>query len=312
MSPKVSSRKLQSLGRSGSSFLLFSLPILFFIFIIFLVSIFLPWYQQDMGQRFLAPSLRHWMGTDALGRDVFARLVHGSMISLSLGVLATVVSFIFGFLLGGLAGWRGGWVGEVFLSVVDVFLAIPQLVFLILTKLALDLVLLDFSPNHRALLGILLGLGLLGWMVVARMVFFEVQLVKRQTFMAAGKALGKPSLSLLLEDVCPNIISALAVLFAFRISGNILYESFLSFIGLGVQAPYGSWGSLIADGLQHMQTAPHLALFPGLGLMLTLFCLQVWADKLQFHWGPKHHLGSLQDYGNRQMVRDPKRAPAAL
>ena len=227
------------------------------------------------------------LGTDSLGRDVLSRIIYGARMSMAVGIITALISMIIGTVYGGISGWVGGRLDAVMMRFVDILISIPSLVLLILVKVVFDSVNLFENPELKALTGMLLALSIVGWVTLARMVRGQVLQVKALTFIEASQALGVPSSLILIRHVLPNILGPIIVLLTFQIPSNILMESFLSFIGLGLQPPYSSWGVLAADGWRSMRHFPHLILFPSIALGLTMLAFNLFGDGLRDALDPK-------------------------
>lgn len=234
-----------------------------------------------------APSSRFWLGTDSLGRDVFSRIIYGARMSMAVGIFTAMISMVIGTIYGCISGWIGGRVDSIMMRTVDILISIPSLVLLVLVKVIFDSVNFFEDPELRALTGMLLALSVVGWVTLARVVRGQVLQVKELTFIEAAKALGSPSYMILLRHVFPNILGPIIVLLTFQIPSNILIESFLSFIGLGLQPPYSSWGVLAADGWRSMRSFPHLILYPSIALGFTMLAFNLFGDGLRDAFDPK-------------------------
>jgi peptide/nickel transport system permease protein len=230
-----------------------------------------------LAQRFSGPlrsdasGLWHLFGTDAFGRDVFARLLQAGRLSLLVGVAGALLSGVLGAVLGAVAGWRRGWLDQIITSISDTLQAIPRLV-LLLACAAL------WRPGIPTLLTVL---ALTGWMGVARLVRAEVTGLVHRDFVAAARLLGASEVRLLAGHVLPNAIAPALVATTLGIGSAILLESGLSFLGLGVQPPAPSWGNMIAGGREHLVTAPWIALAPGLAVVITVTTATIIGDWLQ-------------------------------
>ncbi len=246
-----------------------------------------PFDEQHIDDILKSPNGTYFFGTDRLGRDLFSRIIHGSRMSMAVGVFAAFMSLIIGCLYGAVSGWFGGVVDSLMMRVVDIIYSIPALVIMILIKVIFDSFHFFTNPELRALSGTLIALGLVGWVRLARLVRGQVLQVKSMTYIEAGWALGFNHFQLLWNHVFPNILGPIIVMLTFRIPANILFESFLSFIGLGLQPPYSSWGVLASDGADMLESFPHLILFPGLALFLTMMAFQLLGDGLRDAFDPK-------------------------
>lgn len=221
------------------------------------------------------PSLAHPLGQDRLGRDVLAGLLYGGRVSLGVGLVAVALSLAVGTAVGFVAGYRGGWVDEAIMRVVDVLLAFPG----ILLAIALAGVL---GPSVRNLV---LALTVLGWVGFARLVRGEVLSLKHREFVVAARVLGAGPLRIAWRHLLPNLAGPLAVQATFSVASTILAESSLSFLGLGPQ-DVPTWGAMLSQGVDYLLFAPHLALFPGAAIMLTVLGINVLGDALRDRLDP--------------------------
>lgn len=270
-----------------------ALSCLYFIGFICLVSVTAKWIspypfdEQHIDDLLLSPNWRYWFGTDKLGRDLLSRIIYGARMSMAVGIITAFISLFIGAIYGAISGWFGGWIDSIMMRVVDIMFSIPGLVIMILVKVIFDSVDLFSNPELKALTGTLIALSIVGWVSLARLVRAQVMQVKEMVYIEAGRALGLGHLSLLWKHVFPNILGPIIVMLTFRIPANILSESFLSFIGLGLQPPYSSWGVLAADGADLLESYPHLILFPGAALFLTMMAFQLLGDGLRDAFDPK-------------------------
>ena len=221
-------------------------------------------------------SWTHPMGTDNAGRDILARVLLGGRISLMVGIISTFVSLLIGITFGATAGYLGGKVDEVMMRMVDVLYAIPYMMIVI--------VLLAFfggqSPFGQLVL-LFVALGAVSWLTMARIVRGQVISLKNQEFILAARATGVPAWKIIARHLVPNTLGPVIVYATLTIPSVMLLEAFLSFLGLGVQAPLASWGSLSADGIQNIAIFPWQLLCPGITMAITLFSLNFLGDGLR-------------------------------
>ncbi|NJL25014.1 MAG: ABC transporter permease [Calothrix sp. SM1_5_4] len=237
-----------------------------------------PFDEQFLDQVLMPPSTRHWLGTDSLGRDMLSRLIYGARISMAVGVITAVISLVIGTIYGALAGWFGGNVDSGLMRVVDILDSIPSLVLLILVKLVFDSVDIIPDPELKALTGMLLALSLTSWVSLARVVRGQVLQVKQMPYVEAARSMGAGGFRIVAQHILPNIVGPVIVLLTFQIPSNILAESFLSFLGLGLQPPYSSWGVLANDGWRSLQSYPHLMISPGIAIFVAMLAFNMLGD----------------------------------
>jgi oligopeptide transport system permease protein len=219
----------------------------------------------------------HWFGTDPNGRDLFVRTLYGARISLMVGLAATSVSLVIGMTYGAIAGYFGGRIDGLMMRVVDVLYALPFLFFVILLMVVFG----------RHIVLIFVAIGAVEWLTMARIVRGQVLSIRHREFIEAAVAGGVSTPKIIRRHVIPNSIGPVIVYATLTVPQVILIESFLSFLGLGVQEPYTSWGVLISEGAAEMETAPWLLLFPALFLATTLFCFNFIGDGLRDALDPK-------------------------
>jgi len=227
--------------------------------------------ETHVRDRISPPSLEYPMGTDDFGRDIFSRILYGARISLVIAFIAQVVAISIGITLGMISGWYGGLVDDVIMRITDGFFAIPGLMFLIVW-----VAILDPSP-----VSIFLALGLIGWPADARRMRGQVLSVKKREYVGAAKAKSASDMRIMTRHTLPNAIAPSIVLASLGIAGAILAESTLSFLGLGVQIPNPSWGTMIDTGRNFTTTAWWYAIFPGLAIMVTVLGFNFVGDGLR-------------------------------
>lgn len=246
-----------------------------------------PFDEQYIDHILQSPNSQFWLGTDNLGRDLLSRLIYGARMSMAVGILTAIISLIFGTLYGSISGWIGGRVDSLMMRFIDILYSIPTLVLLILMKVIFDSIVLFENPELRALTGILAALSVVGWVTLARVVRGQVLQVKQMAYVESARALGAKGMWIVIRHVFPNILGPVVVLLTFQIPSNILYESFLSFLGLGLQPPYSSWGVLANEGWKSLRTYPHLMIAPGVALFVTMLAFNLFGDGLRDAFDPQ-------------------------
>jgi oligopeptide transport system permease protein len=217
------------------------------------------------------PSAAHWFGTDSLGRDLLARTLYGGRISMLVGFVATLVSLLIGVTYGAFSAYKGGRTDETMMRIVDILYSLPY-IFLVI------LLLVFFS---KSLLMLFVALGMVQWLTMSRIVRGQVLSLKQQTFVEAARALGASDRRIVFAHLIPNTLGPVIVYATLTVPAVMLQEAFLSFLGLGVQPPDASWGTLINAGRQNMTIFPWLVIFPGLALAATLFAYNFLGDGLR-------------------------------
>jgi ABC-type dipeptide/oligopeptide/nickel transport system permease subunit len=225
------------------------------------------------------PSAQHWFGTDIQGRDVWARLVYGSRVSLTVGVVSQGIALTLGVILGLLAGYYGKWIDETVMRLADVTLAFPTLLLLIALVAALQ----------PSLTIVFVTIGLVGWAGMARLVRGQVLVVRELEFVQAEQALGARDARILMYHILPSVVAPVVIAATLGVAGAIMAESSLSFLGLGVQPPTPSWGSMIADGrdLYQLRRAPWTSVFPGLAIGAAVLGFNLLGDALRDALDPR-------------------------
>lgn len=263
--------------------------ILFLIFVALFAPLLAPYpYDEQFLDKVLTSfSAEHWLGTDNLGRDMLSRLIYGARVSMAVAVFTAIVALFIGVFYGSLSGWLGGWVDSFMMRSIDILDSIPALVLLILVKVFFDSMDLIDNPELRSLVGMLLALSFVSWVSVARVVRAQVLQVKQMTYVEASRSLGASGFRSLTQHVLPNIAGPVIVLLTYQIPSNILFESFLSFLGLGLQPPYASWGVLANDGWRTMRSYPHLMISPGVAIFTAMLTFNLFGDGLRDALDPK-------------------------
>ena len=253
------------------------------LLVLIVLAAFAPWiapypyaYQNlDLGAS--PPSSVHLLGTDVLGRDLLSRILYGARISLLVGFIATTVALIIGVSWGIIAGYAGGKVDSVMMRIVDILYGLPFIIFIILLMVI-------FGRNLWLLF---LAIGAVEWLTMARIVRAQVLSLKNQEFVLAAQAMGVSNFAMFKRHLLPNILGPVAVYATLTIPQVMLLESFLSFLGLGIQPPTSSWGTLIKDGVESMEEYSWLLIYPGLTFTVTLFALNFFGDGLRDALDPK-------------------------
>jgi len=229
-------------------------------------------FRVDVARVMSPPSADHPFGTDYLGRDVLSRVLYGSRISLTVGVIAVLISGLVGTAVGAVAGYAGGWVDEVLMRITDIVLAFPT------ALLALAVMAIFENPTVGK---IFIVLGLVGWAGIARLVRAEVMAVRERDYVTAARAVGVGPVGIVVRHVLPNTLGTLLVALTLGVAGNILTEAWLSFLGLGAQPPTPSWGAMITEGQFFLTTRPWVCIFPGAAILITVLGFNMLGDGLR-------------------------------
>jgi oligopeptide transport system permease protein len=222
----------------------------------------------------------HWFGTDAIGRDIMVRTLEGGRISLLVGLVATIVSLLIGVSYGATAGYFGGTADRVMMRIVDIIYALPFMFFVILLMVVFG----------RNIVLIFVAIGAVNWLDMARIVRGQTLSLKNTEFIEAARACGVGDWAIIRRHIVPNLLGVVIIYVTLTIPQVILLESFLSFLGLGVQEPMSSWGALVSDGAQDMESAPWTLIVPAVFLTVTLYCFNFIGDGLRDALDPKDRL----------------------
>ena len=256
---------------------------LYILAILTIIALLTPWIapysysDQDLVLGATPPSPGHWFGTDTFGRDMLTRIMYGSRVSLAVGFLATAVALIIGVLWGTISGFTGGRTDMFMMRTVDILYALPFTIFIILLMVVFG----------RNLFLLFMAIGAVEWLTMARIVRGEVISIRHQEYIEAAITMGVGKWSIMWRHVIPNVLGVIIVYTTLTIPDVILLESFLSFLGLGIQPPNSSWGLLISYGVETMEEYPWLLLFPAITLSVSLFSLNFLGDGLRDALDPK-------------------------
>ncbi len=232
---------------------------------------------MNMAERLKTPSAKHWFGTDSYGRDVFARIIHGSRLSLSLSIFAMLAAVAIGSIIGAIAGYYGGRVDDVLMRLMDILLAIPPMLMSISIVAALG----------HSMVNLMIALSLAYIPVFARVIRSSILTVKGQEFIEAAKACGTSNARIILRHIIPNAIGPIIVQATLAMGSTILIISSLSFMGMGIQPPQPEWGTMLYEGRDLIRTSPYLVIFPGIAIALAVLSLNLLGDGLRDALDPR-------------------------
>ncbi len=256
---------------------------LYVILLILLIALAGPWLSslsysdQDLMATNQSPSAEHWFGTDNLGRDLFIRVLYGARISLSIGIVASILNLTIGVIYGGIAGFLGGRIDKVMMNIVDILYGIPVLLYVILLMVVLE----------PGLINIFIALGIAYWLRMARIVRGQILSLKEQDYVLAARTLGAGSWRILFHHLLPNSMDPIIITMTLAIPEAIFTEAFLSFIGLGVAAPMASWGVLASEGITSLRSYPFQLFFPAMAISITMLAFNFLGDGLRDALDPR-------------------------
>lgn len=250
---------------------------LILVSLLFLVAFFIPIisphdpYRVALDEQFLPPSSSYWLGTDNFGRDLLTRILYGARISLLVGIVPSFISLMIGAVMGIVSGYYGGKIDFIIMRLADTMIAFPSL-------LLAMVVMYTLGAN---LFNIFIALSLVGWAGVARVVRSQTLALKEKEFIEAARAVGTTRAKIMVRHIFPNIVPTLIVLFSLSIPEAIMWESSLSFLGVGVQPPEASWGLLVAKGKEYLFASPLVAIMPGVAILITVLAFNFIGDGLR-------------------------------
>ena len=267
------------LGDVIHAFLQNKLAIIGLVLVLFLIviAVFAPVvtrhdpYTVNLDEQLLAPSAKYWFGTDNFGRDLLTRIIYGTRISLVIGLIPSFISIVMGAILGIISGYCGGKTDFVIMRLADVMIAFPSLLLAMVVMYTLG----------ASLFNIFIALSLVGWAGTARVVRSQTLSLKEKEFIEASVAIGVKKRVIMVKHILPNCLPVLIVLFSLGIPEAIMYESSLSFLGVGAQPPTPSWGLLVATGKKYLFSAPWVAIMPGVAILITVLAFNFLGDGLR-------------------------------
>lgn len=266
---------------------IFGFVVIFILFVLTVLAPLSPYDPEasDISSRYQPPALNHPMGTDALGRDLFTRVLYGGRISLTVGLLVVIISVTIGVPMGAAAGYYGGWLDGVLMRITDAFLSLPSFLVLILLSAILREVDAPLFERNNVLT-ISLVIGIFSWTTFARLVRAAFLTLRETDFVSASRALGGSDLRIILSHILPNSIGPIIVEATLEFGYAIIEESGLSFLGFGIQPPTPSWGNLLSNAQEHFTKYPWLAVFPGLMIFLSIISINYIGDGLRDAFDP--------------------------
>lgn len=267
--------------RKGKSITLVGLALIGLVFLIAVLAPFLTHYdprQMVLGDRFQFPSWKHWMGTDQNGVDVFAQIVYGARISLTVAFSVVAICLFIGLMIGSISGYCGGWIDSLIMRFIDMIYAFPGFL-LILTIAAV--------VQSASVIQVILVMCLTGWASYARLIRGEILHLKKKEYVLSADALGASSLRKIVLYIWPNLVGPVMIQASFGMAVTIITESSLSFLGIGVPPSTPTWGSLLSSGRNYLLEAPYMSLFPGIALLILVLGFNLLGDGLRDMLDPR-------------------------
>ena len=235
-------------------------------------------FTNNLDELYASPSWIHPFGTDDLGRDIMTRIMYGGRISLEIGLVSVLINLVLGVFYGGISGYFGGRVDNIMMRIIDIIYSVPDLLYVILLMVVL---------GQGGLINIMIVLGIVNWMAMARIVRGQILALREQEYVLAARTLGANTKRLLLKHLIPNTIGPIIVTVALQIPAAIFMEAFLSFIGIGIMPPLASWGSMASAGRLSIPSHPNALLFPALAIAITMLAFNFVGDGLRDAFDPK-------------------------
>ena len=253
--------------------------IAFFTLVALFADVLVPYDPTvvNLGERFFRPSAEHWFGTDNLGRDILSRVIAGSRISLQVGILTVALAMLIGVPAGLIAGYLGGLVDSVIMRLVDIFLAFPVII------LAIAIV----AVRGPGLNNVMIALVFVYWTTYARVTRGVTLVLREEDYVLAARSIGVSTGRIMFRHILPNALSPILVIASLGLGNAILAEAALSFLGLGIQPPQASWGSMLNFGMQFLRDAPHISIFPGMAIFITVLGFNLLGDGLRDALDPR-------------------------
>ena len=249
------------------------------ILLLFVIAIFAPVIapydpnEQNLQESHALPGAKHLLGADKHGRDMLSRMIYGTRISLLVGFLPQFVSLLLAIVLGLVSGYYGGWVDDLIMRLADAFFAFPSLLFMMALMFVLG--------ANQGLLGIVLGLGIVGWAGRARIMRGQVLSIRERAYVESARAVGAGTSRIIFRHILPNCLAPLIVSTTMAIPGAIMAEAGLSFIGLGIAPPTATWGQMLQTGREYLRQFPWLSIWPGMAILITVLAFNLFGDGLR-------------------------------